>query len=56
MGISGKTFRGVVVPGRGLGAQRMANPSLLHARSVLLLSLWCLGRSTSVCPSPLMAR
>ena len=31
MGIPGKTYRGVVVPGRGFGAQRMANPSLLQA-------------------------
>jgi CTP-dependent riboflavin kinase len=31
MAIPGKDFRGVVVPGRGFGAQRMANPSLLQA-------------------------
>src|SRR2546425_493904 len=31
MGISGEDFRGVVVPGRGFGAQRMANPVVLHA-------------------------
>ena len=31
MGIPGKTYRGIVVPGRGFGAQRMANPSLLQA-------------------------
>jgi CTP-dependent riboflavin kinase len=30
MGIPGKEFRGVVVPGRGFGAQRMANPAVLH--------------------------
>ena len=33
MGISGKTFRGVVVPGRGLGAQRMANRPSCAPRS-----------------------
>jgi CTP-dependent riboflavin kinase len=26
-----KEFQGVVVPGRGFGAQRMANPTVLHA-------------------------
>src|SRR5215475_14128974 len=31
MASPGKTYRGVVVPGRGFGAQRMANPSLLQA-------------------------
>jgi hypothetical protein len=31
MGIRGKVFRGVVVPGRGFGAQRMANPAVLQA-------------------------
>ena len=31
MGIPGKEFRGVVVPGRGFGAQRMANPAVLQA-------------------------
>jgi CTP-dependent riboflavin kinase len=31
MGIPGKTYRGIVVPGRGFGAQRMASPSLLQA-------------------------
>jgi hypothetical protein len=30
MGIPGKEFRGVVVSGRGFGAQRMANPAVLH--------------------------
>src|SRR5207245_5745638 len=30
MAISGKDFRGVVVPGRGFGAQRMANPTVLQ--------------------------
>ena len=30
MGIPGKEFRGVVVPGRGFGAQHMANPAVLH--------------------------
>src|SRR5262249_58744511 len=31
MGSLGTTYRGIVVPGRGFGAQRMANPSLLQA-------------------------
>ena len=31
MSRQGNTFRGVVVPGRGFGAQRMAQPALLHA-------------------------
>jgi CTP-dependent riboflavin kinase len=31
MGIPGKDFQGVVVPGRGFGAQRMANPTVLQA-------------------------
>ena len=31
MGSPGKTYRGIVVPGRGFGAQRMANPAVLHA-------------------------
>ena len=31
MASPGKTYRGVVVPGRGFGAQRMANPAVLHA-------------------------
>jgi CTP-dependent riboflavin kinase len=30
MGIPGKDFQGVVVPGRGFGAQRMANPAVLQ--------------------------
>jgi CTP-dependent riboflavin kinase len=31
MGIPGNNYRGIVVPGRGFGAQRMANPAVLHA-------------------------
>jgi CTP-dependent riboflavin kinase len=31
MGTPGKTYRGIVVPGRGFGAQRMANPAVLQA-------------------------
>ena len=31
MGIPGKNYHGIVVPGRGFGAQRMANPAVLHA-------------------------
>src|SRR5262249_23288124 len=31
MASPGKNYRGIVVPGRGFGAQRMANPSLLRA-------------------------
>ena len=31
MGIPGKNYRGIVVPGRGFGAQRMANPAVLQA-------------------------
>jgi CTP-dependent riboflavin kinase len=31
MGIPGTNFQGIVVPGRGFGAQRMANPAVLHA-------------------------
>ena len=31
MVIQGTNFRGVVVPGRGFGAQRMAKPSILQA-------------------------
>ena len=31
MGSPGKIYRGIVVPGRGFGAQRMANPTVLHA-------------------------
>jgi CTP-dependent riboflavin kinase len=31
MDLPGKTFRGVVVSGRGFGAKRMANPFLLQA-------------------------
>jgi len=31
MSIPGKTYRGIVVPGRGFGAQRMANPAVLQA-------------------------
>jgi CTP-dependent riboflavin kinase len=31
MGSPGNTYRGIVVPGRGFGAQRMANPAVLHA-------------------------
>jgi CTP-dependent riboflavin kinase len=31
MASPGKTYRGIVVPGRGFGAQRMANPAVLHA-------------------------
>ena len=31
MDIPGKDFRGIVVPGRGFGAPRMANPAVLEA-------------------------
>jgi CTP-dependent riboflavin kinase len=31
MDSSAKEFRGIVVPGRGFGAQRMANPTVLYA-------------------------
>ena len=31
MGTPGKTYRGIVVPGRGFGAQRMTNPTVLQA-------------------------
>jgi CTP-dependent riboflavin kinase len=31
MGNPGKIYRGIVMPGRGFGAQRMANPAVLHA-------------------------
>jgi CTP-dependent riboflavin kinase len=31
MGIPGKNYQGIVVPGRGFGAQRMANPAVLQA-------------------------
>jgi CTP-dependent riboflavin kinase len=31
MSIQDKDFRGIVVPGRGFGAQRMANPAVLQA-------------------------
>ncbi len=31
MGSPGEEFSGIVVPGRGFGAQRMANPAVLHA-------------------------
>src|SRR2546422_7306629 len=31
MGSPDKTYRGIVVPGRGFGAQRMANPAVLQA-------------------------
>ena len=31
MVIQGKTFRGVVVAGRGFGAHRMSQPTFLHA-------------------------
>ena len=31
MASSGKTYRGIVVPGRGFGAQRMTNPAVLQA-------------------------
>ena len=31
MDIPGKGFRGIVVPGRGFGAPRMANPAVLQA-------------------------
>jgi hypothetical protein len=31
MASSGKTYRGIVVPGRGFGAKRMANPAVLQA-------------------------
>jgi hypothetical protein len=31
MGIPGTTYRGIVVLGRGFGAQRMANPTVLQA-------------------------
>ena len=31
MGSPGKTYRGIVVSGRGFGAQRMANPAVLQA-------------------------
>ena len=31
MASPGKTYRGIVVPGRGFGAQRMANPAVLQA-------------------------
>ena len=31
MGIPGTTYRGIVVPGRGFGAQRMAKPAVLQA-------------------------
>ena len=31
MDIPGKDFRGIVVPGRGFGAPRMANPAVLQA-------------------------
>jgi CTP-dependent riboflavin kinase len=31
MGIPGETYRGIVVPGRGFGVKRMANPAVLHA-------------------------
>jgi len=31
MGSPGNKYRGIVVPGRGFGAQRMANPSLQQA-------------------------
>ncbi len=31
MGSPGKEFRGIVVPGRGFGAKRMVNPTVLQA-------------------------
>ena len=31
MGSQGKTFRGIVVPGRGFGAKSMSTPSILQA-------------------------
>ena len=31
MASPGKVYRGIVVPGRGFGAQRMANPAVLQA-------------------------
>ena len=31
MGSPGKNYRGLVVPGRGLSAQRMVSPAVLHA-------------------------
>jgi hypothetical protein len=37
MDIPAKEFRGIVVPGRGFGAQRTANPAVLHAAQRLTL-------------------
>ena len=42
MGSPGTTYRGIVMPGRGFGAQRMANPALLQA----------LKRFTDLAPVP----
>ena len=46
VGLQGKTYRGVVVAGRGFGAQRMSQPALLQAAKRLtdlnLTKLACL--------------
>jgi CTP-dependent riboflavin kinase len=56
MGISGTTYRGIVVPGRGFAAQHMANPALLSALKRLTGLTLVPGTLNVRLPQPLMAR
>ena len=56
MGMPGTTYRGIVVPGRGFGAQRMANPAVLHAAQRVTGLTLVPGTRNADFPSPLMVR
>ena len=48
----GKEFRGIVVPGRGFGAQRMVNPVVLHKAQRLTALTLVPGRLNVRQPQP----
>jgi CTP-dependent riboflavin kinase len=52
MGTSGTTYRGIVVPGRGFGAQRMANPAVLQAAQRLTALILVPGTLNVRLPQP----
>jgi CTP-dependent riboflavin kinase len=52
MSSQGTTFRGVVVAGRGFGAPRMSQPTLLHATQQLTDLMFVPGTLTVRLPQP----
>jgi CTP-dependent riboflavin kinase len=52
MSIPGKTYRGIVVPGRGFGAQRMAHPAVLQAAQSLTALILVPGTLNVRLPQP----